>query len=105
MESFVDLVYYQIFQLYNLHQRWQNELDNRRRTCHSQSRPVMNLTARTPSFVSFSASANPGRTSYGYQDPGRSVASDNRTGKPVETSKSNQQFVLNQWKKIATRFR
>ena len=34
---------------------------------------MMNLTARTPSFVSSSASLNPGRTSYGYQDPERSV--------------------------------
>ena len=34
------------------------------------SRPMMNLTGRTPSFVSSSASSNPGRTSYGYQDPG-----------------------------------
>ena len=53
----------------------------------AKSRPMMNLTARTPSFVSSSASSNPGRTSYGYQDPGRSVASDDRTGKPVETSR------------------
>ena len=36
----------------------------------AKSRPMMNLTARTPSFVSSSASSNPGRTSYGYQDPG-----------------------------------
>ena len=35
----------------------------------AKSRPMMNLTARTPSFVSSSASSNPGRTSYGYQDP------------------------------------
>ena len=48
---------------------------------------MMNLTARTPSFVSSSASSNPGRTSYGYQDPGKSVPSDDRTGKPVETSR------------------
>ena len=52
----------------------------------AKSRPMMNLTARTPSFVSSSTSSNPGRTSYGYQDPGRSVASDDRTGKPVQTS-------------------
>ena len=32
----------------------------------AKSRPMMNLTARTPSFVSSSASSNPGRTSYGY---------------------------------------
>ena len=49
---------------------------------------MMNLTARTPSFVS-SASSNPGRTSYGYQDPGKSVSSDDRTGKLVETSRSD----------------
>ena len=30
---------------------------------------LMNLTERTPSFVFSSASSNPGRTSYGYQDP------------------------------------
>ena len=55
----------------------------------AKSRPMMNLTARTPSFVSSSASANPGRTSYGYQDPGKSVSSDDRTGKLVETSRSD----------------
>ena len=53
----------------------------------AKSRPMMNLTARTPSFVSSSASSNPGRTSYGYQDPGKSVPSDDRTGKPVELSR------------------
>ena len=55
----------------------------------AKSRPVMNLTARTPSFVSSSASANPVRTSYGYQDPERSVPIDDRMGKPVETSRSD----------------
>ena len=55
----------------------------------AKSRPMMNLTARTPSFVSSSASSNPGRTSYGYQDPGKSVSSDDRTGKPVQTSRSD----------------
>ena len=55
----------------------------------AKSRPMMNLTARTPSFVSSSASSNPGRTSYGYQDPERYVLSDDRTGQPVETSRSD----------------
>ena len=50
---------------------------------------MMNLTARTLSFVSSSASSNPGRTSYGYQDPERSVPIDDRTVKPVETSRSD----------------
>ena len=47
----------------------------------AKSRPLMNLTARMPSVVSSSTSSNPGRTSYGYQDPGTSVASDDRSGK------------------------
>ena len=54
----------------------------------AKSRPMMNLTARTPSFVSSSASANPGRTSYGYHEPEQPVL-DDRAGRPVETSRSN----------------
>ena len=52
----------------------------------AKSRPMMNLTARMPSVVSSSTSSNPGRTSYGYQDPGKSVAGDDRTGKPERPS-------------------
>ena len=52
----------------------------------AKSRPMMNLTARTPSVVSSSASSNPGRTSYGYQNPEKSVARDDRTGKLVQPS-------------------
>ena len=47
----------------------------------AKSRPMMNLTARMPSVVSSSTSSNQVRTSYGYQDPGKSVASDDRSGK------------------------
>ena len=54
----------------------------------AKSRPMMNLTARTPSFVSSSASSNPGRTSHGYQDPEKPVLHD-RTGQPVEVSRSD----------------
>ena len=52
----------------------------------AKSRPMMNLTPRMPSVVSSSTSSNPGRTSYGYQDPGKSVASDDRSGKPENSS-------------------
>ena len=52
----------------------------------AKSRPMMNLTARMPSVVSFSTSSNPGRTWHGYQDPGKSVASDDRSGKPERPS-------------------
>ena len=55
----------------------------------AKSRPMMNLTAKTPSVLSSSTSSNPGRTSYGYQDPGKSVASDDKTGKPVQPSQPN----------------
>ena len=48
----------------------------------AKSRPMMNLTARMPLVVSSSTSSNPGRTSYGYEDPGTSVAGDDRSGKP-----------------------
>ena len=52
----------------------------------AKSRPMMNLTARMPSVVSSSTSSTPGRTSYGYQDPGKSVAGDDRSGKPERPS-------------------
>ena len=52
----------------------------------AKSRPMMNFTARTPSFVSSSTSSNPVRTWHGYQDPGKSVASDDRSGKPEKPS-------------------
>ena len=49
-------------------------------------RLMMNFTARMPSVVSSSTSSNPGRTSYGHQDPGRSVVADDRSGKPDKLS-------------------
>ena len=52
----------------------------------AKSRPMMNLTVRMPSVVSSSTSSNPGRTSYGYQDLGKSVASDDRSGEPDRQS-------------------
>ena len=52
----------------------------------AKSRPMMNLTVRSPLVVSSSASSNPVRTSYGYQDPGKSVAGDDRKGKPKRPS-------------------
>ena len=52
----------------------------------AKSRPMMNFTARMPSVVSSSTSSNPGRTWYGYQDPEKSVAVDDRSGKPDRPS-------------------
>ena len=71
----------------------------------AKSRPMMNLTARMPSFVSSSTSSNPVRTSYGKQDPGKSVASDDRSGKPEKPSPpgyskedSGQSWSSQEWK-------
>ena len=55
----------------------------------AKSRPMMILTAKTPSFVSSSASSIPGRTSHGYLNPERSVPRDDRTVQPVEPSRSD----------------
>ena len=52
----------------------------------AKSRLMMNLTARMPSVVSSSTSSNPGRTSHGCQDHGKSLASDDRSGKPEKPS-------------------
>ena len=71
----------------------------------AKSRPMMNFTARMPSVVSSSTSSNPGRTSYGYQDPGKSVAGDDRSGKPERLSPSGyskedygQSWSSQEWK-------
>ena len=52
----------------------------------AKSRPMMDLTAKMPSVVSFSTSSSPGKRWYGYQDPGKSVASDDRSEKPENSS-------------------
>ena len=52
----------------------------------AKSRPMMNLTARMPSVVSSSTSSNPGETWHGYQDPEKSGAVDDRSGKPDRPS-------------------
>ena len=50
----------------------------------AKSRPMMNLIPRTPSFVSSSTSVSPGRKHYGSQDPWKSVAGEDRSGRPDE---------------------
>ena len=52
----------------------------------AKSRPMMNLTARMPLVVSSSTSSSPGKTWYGYQDPGKSVVVDDRSEQPDRLS-------------------
>ena len=68
----------------------------------------MNLTARMPSVVSSSTSTNPCRTLHGYQDPGKSVAGDDRSGKPDRPSRpgyskedSGRSWSSREWKSDA----
>ena len=44
------------------------------------SKPMINLIARTPSFVSSSTSVSPGKRYYGNQDPWKSVVGEDRPG-------------------------
>ena len=48
----------------------------------AKSRPMMNLIARTPSFVSSSTSSSLGKKHYGNQDPWKSVTGEDRSGQP-----------------------
>ena len=48
----------------------------------TKSRPMMNLIARTPSFVSSSTSVSPGKKHYGSQDRWKLVAGEDRSGRP-----------------------
>ena len=68
--------------------QWRNDLNKRsvEERVTFKSRLVMNLTARMPSVVSSSTSSNPGRVSYGYQNPEKSIASDYRSGKHEKPS-------------------
>ena len=54
----------------------------------AKSRPMMNLTARTPSIVSSSASTKPGGTSYGHHEPEQPVLDDS-AGRPAAKPRSN----------------
>ena len=56
----------------------------------AKSRPVMNLTARTPSIASSSTSTNPGRTSYGHHEPEQPVLDDSTGSQEYGSSQSSQ---------------
>ena len=49
---------------------------------------MMNLIARTPSFVSSSTSVSPGKRYYGKQDPWKTVVAEDRRGQPGKETES-----------------
>ena len=55
----------------------------------AKSKPMMNLVARTPSFVSSSTSVSPVKRYYGKQDPWNSVVAKDRSGKPDSSSSTD----------------
>ena len=54
----------------------------------AKSKPMMNLIARTPSFVSSSTSMSPVKRYYGNQDPWKSVVGEDRLGQPGKETES-----------------
>ena len=66
----------------------------------AKSRPMMNLIARTPSFVSSSTSVSPVKRHYGSQDPWKSVAGEDRSGNLVRKqiySRAFLQQIIQNW--------
>ena len=55
----------------------------------AKSKPMMNLIARTPSFVSSSTSLSPVKRYYGKQDPWKFVVADDRSGQLDELSSTD----------------
>ena len=58
-----------------------SQQDSEEERVTAKSRPMMNLIARTPSFVSSSTSVSPGKKHYGSQDPWSSIAGEDRSGR------------------------
>ena len=55
----------------------------------AKSKPMMNLVARTPSFVSSSTSVSPVKRYCGKDDPWNSVVAKDRSGKPDNSSSTD----------------
>ena len=55
----------------------------------AKSKPMMNLSARTPSVVLSSTSLSPVKRYYGKQDPWRSVVADDRSGQSDKLSSTD----------------
>ena len=70
----------------------------------AKSRPMMNLTARTPSIMSCKASTNPAGTSYGHHEPEQRVLDDS-AGKPAAKPGSSyaQEYGSSQSSQVWTR--
>ena len=66
----------------------------------AKSKPMMNLIARTPSFVSSSTSLSPGKRYYGNQDPWKSVVGEDRLGQPGKETDLLESFSSTDYSKL-----
>ena len=66
----------------------------------AKSRPMMNLTARTLSFVSSSTSVSLGKRYYGNQDPWKSVVGEDRLGQPGKETDLLESFSSTKYSKL-----
>ena len=67
----------------------------------AKSRPMMNLIARAPSHASSSTSVSPVKKHYGIQDPWKSVAREDRSGRPdkgTDLFEASDQYFHEQFK-------
>ena len=66
----------------------------------AKSRLMMNLIARTPSFVSSSTSVSPGKKYYENQHPWKSVAGEDRSGQPGKVTDLFGSFSSTDYSKL-----
>ena len=66
----------------------------------AKSKPMMNLIARTPSFVSSSTSVSPAKRYCGSQDPWKSVAGEDRSGRPGKETDLLESFSSTDYSKL-----
>ena len=68
----------------------------------AKSRPMMNLIAKTPLFVSSSTSVSPGKRYYRSQDPWSSIAKEDRSGRPGKETDLFEALIIstmsNSWR-------
>ena len=82
---------------YTMAKRSQQDSGQERVT--AKSRPVMNLLARTPLFVSSSTSVSPGKRCYGNQDPWKSVVGNSTDYSKLDDDRA---WSSQEWKAEAT---
>ena len=80
--------------------RSQQDLGEERVT--AKSKPMMNLTARTPPFVSSSTSVSPEKRYYGKQDPGKSVVAEDSLQQIIQNWITTVFWSSQEWKAEVT---